>query len=81
MIRPAYVEGSDGRFVERIDRGQATLFPECLEDWIGPIRWGARDFWAVPKKLQDVGSLQSCGNCGPLVEQKAMEHVLPRRTG
>jgi transposase len=23
------------RFVEGIDRGQSTLFPECLEDWIG----------------------------------------------
>jgi hypothetical protein len=23
------------RFVEGVDRGQATLFPECLEDWIG----------------------------------------------
>jgi hypothetical protein len=22
------------RFVEGIDRAQATLFPECLEDWI-----------------------------------------------
>ena len=22
------------RFVEGIDREQATLFPECLEDWI-----------------------------------------------
>jgi hypothetical protein len=22
------------RFVEGIDRGQTTLFPECLEDWI-----------------------------------------------
>src|SRR5215831_4243361 len=22
------------RFVEGIDRGQATLFPECLEDWV-----------------------------------------------
>ena len=29
------------RFVEGIDRGQATLFPECLEDWIdGTIRVG-----------------------------------------
>ena len=30
-----------GRFVEGIDRGQATLFPECLEDWIdedNPVR-------------------------------------------
>jgi hypothetical protein len=22
------------RFVEGVDRGQSTLFPECLEDWI-----------------------------------------------
>jgi len=22
------------RFVEGVDRGQTTLFPECLEDWI-----------------------------------------------
>jgi transposase len=30
-----------GRFVEGADRGQSTLFPECLEDWIGednPVR-------------------------------------------
>src|SRR5208283_1318130 len=29
------------RFVEGTDRGQATLFPECLENWIGennPVR-------------------------------------------
>jgi transposase len=29
------------RFVEGTDRGQSTLFPECLEDWIdedNPIR-------------------------------------------
>jgi transposase len=29
------------RFVEGTDRGQATLFPECLEDWIdedNPVR-------------------------------------------
>jgi hypothetical protein len=29
------------RFVEGIDRGQATLFPECLADWISennPVR-------------------------------------------
>jgi transposase len=29
------------RFVEGIDRGQGTLFPECVEDWIGednPVR-------------------------------------------
>ena len=29
------------RFVEGVDRGQRTLLPECLEDWIGednPVR-------------------------------------------
>jgi hypothetical protein len=29
------------RFVEGADLGQSTLFPECLEDWIGednPVR-------------------------------------------
>jgi hypothetical protein len=29
------------RFVESTDRGQSTLFPECLEDWISednPVR-------------------------------------------
>lgn len=29
------------RFVEEADRGQSTLFPYCLEDWIGednPVR-------------------------------------------
>ena len=29
------------RFVEGVDRGQTTLFPECLEDYVGeenPVR-------------------------------------------
>src|ERR1700726_3775469 len=29
------------RFVEGIDRGQSTLFPECLDDWVdedNPVR-------------------------------------------
>ena len=29
------------RFVEGADRGQSTLFPECLDDWIdkdNPVR-------------------------------------------
>jgi transposase len=29
------------RFVEGIDRGQTTLFPECLDDWVdadNPVR-------------------------------------------
>ena len=30
-----------GRFVEGVGRGQTTLFPECLDDWIdedNPVR-------------------------------------------
>ncbi len=29
------------RFIEGVDRGQSTLFPECLKDWVGeenPVR-------------------------------------------
>jgi hypothetical protein len=39
---PAQIAGDRmKRFVEGTDRGQNTLFPECLEDWIGednPVR-------------------------------------------
>jgi hypothetical protein len=40
-IAVAHVEVRMRRFVEGIDREQATLFPECLEDWIdqdNPVR-------------------------------------------
>jgi hypothetical protein len=33
---PARFEGNRMKpFIEGTDRGQSTLFPECLEDWIG----------------------------------------------
>src|SRR5215469_286912 len=40
---PVRYAGDHGmkRFVEGLDRGQATLFPECLDDWIdedNPVR-------------------------------------------
>src|SRR6201987_4781677 len=51
------------RFVEGVDRGQSTLFPECLDDWIdadNPVRvidvfvekldLGALDFGGVDPK-------------------------------
>src|SRR6516162_456887 len=41
MIRLLFRRDRMRRFVEGIDRGQATLFPECLEDWIdenSPVR-------------------------------------------
>ena len=51
------------RFVEGVDRGQSTLFPECLDDWVdedSPVRvidvfvdeldLGALDFGGVDPK-------------------------------
>jgi transposase len=41
MIPARFAGGLMKRFVEGLDRGQSTLFPECLEDWIGednPVR-------------------------------------------
>jgi len=44
------------RFVEGIDRGQATLFPECLQDWINednPVR--AIDVFVEELDLAELG--------------------------
>ena len=44
------------RFVEGVDRGQTTLFPECLEDWIGednPVR--AVDVFVEELDLAELG--------------------------
>ena len=41
MIPPRFAGERMKRFVEGTDRGQSTLFPECLEDWIdddNPVR-------------------------------------------
>src|SRR6476659_4672714 len=41
MIPPRFRRDQMRRFVEGVDRGQRTLFPECLEDWIdegNPVR-------------------------------------------
>jgi hypothetical protein len=43
------------RFVEGLDRGQNTLFPECLEDWIGednPVR-------VIDVFVDELGQLQT----------------------
>ena len=45
-----------GRFVEGTDRGQTTLFPECLEDWIcedNPVR--AIDIFVDELELAEQG--------------------------
>jgi len=54
------------RFVEGVDREQATLFPEYLEDWIdedNPVR--AIDVFVDEQDLSDLG----------------FERVAPKRTG
>src|SRR6266545_8203860 len=41
MIPARFAGARMKRFVEGIDRGQSTLFPECVEDWISednPVR-------------------------------------------
>ena len=41
MILTRFAGDRMRRFVEGLDRGQSTRFPECLEDWIGednPVR-------------------------------------------
>jgi hypothetical protein len=45
-----------GRFVEGVDRRQATLLPECLEDWVNennPVR--AVDVFVDALKLAALG--------------------------
>ena len=49
------------RFIEATDRGQRTLFPECLEDWIGednPVR--------VIDVFVDELDLAELGSTGPI---------------
>ena len=49
------------RFVEEIDREQATLFPEYLEDWIdqdNPVR--AIDAFVDKLELSELGLRWSC---------------------
>jgi hypothetical protein len=45
------------RFVEGVDRGQRTLFPECLEDWIdegNPVpRPICKPSWSPPARGGD----------------------------
>ena len=49
------------RFVEGTDRGQSTLFPECLEDWIGednPVR--VIDVFVEELDLAELGFDRGC---------------------
>jgi hypothetical protein len=49
------------RFVEGADRGQSTLFPECLEDWIceeNPVR--AIDVFVDETDLSELMLAVSC---------------------
>ncbi len=48
------------RFIEGIDRSQATLFPDCLEDWIdedNPVR--VIDAFVDELDLKELGFLRA----------------------
>jgi transposase len=47
------------RFVEGMNRGQSTLFPECLDDWICGDK-PVRVIDAFVEEL-DLGELKFCG--------------------
>ena len=52
-----------GRFIEGSDRVQATLFPECLEDWIcedNPVRA------PLPPKIQSASATPTAASSGPI---------------
>jgi transposase len=63
------------RFVEGMDRGQATLLPECLEDWVdenNPVR--AVDVFVEALDLAELGfDFMDFlpGNAGPLMPKPA----------
>ena len=51
------------RFVEGADRGQSTLFPECLDDWIdenNPVR--VIDAFVDTLDLSELG-FEGVGKC------------------
>ena len=61
------------RFVEGVDRGQTTLFPECLEDWIGednPVR-------AVDVFVEEL-DLAELGFGGSIPRPPADPRIIPR---
>jgi hypothetical protein len=60
------------RFVEGVDRGQRTLFPECLEDWVdegNPVR--AIDAFVEKLELSGLGSM------GSLPRRRGGLHIIP----
>ena len=64
------------RFVEGTDRGQSTLFPECLEDWIGednPVR-------VIDVFVEELGFSGDFGilRAGSRVRRLAGPRIIPR---
>ena len=58
------------RFIEGVDRNQGTLFPECLEDWIGednPVR--VIDVFVAELDLFSRGSLRRRRAGRPIIRQ------------
>ena len=60
------------RFVEGVDRGQTTLFPESLEDWVSdanPVR--------VIDAFVDALDLRTLGFDGVLPKQRDVRRTIP----
>jgi transposase len=62
-------------FVQGADRQQTTLFPECLDDWVGennPIR--AVDVFVDALKLRDLGfdGVDPAATCRPAYHPSPM---------
>ena len=60
------------RFVEGVDRGQRTLFPECLEDWIDE----AIRFERSTPLLRNSTS-RAWGSMGSLPRRRGGLHIIP----
>ena len=61
------------RFVEGMDRGQTTLFPECLEDWIDENNRFGRSMSLLMSLI-----FPSWDSMGLLLRQLADLHIIPR---
>jgi hypothetical protein len=63
------------RFVERADRGQSTLLPECLDDWIdedNPVR--------VIDAFVEALDLARSGSKGSIRRRPVGRPIIPRRS-
>jgi transposase len=72
MMPLGFVGDRMGRYVEGVERGQCTLFPECLDDWIdegNPVR--VIDVFVDELNLRELGF----GGIDPKVTGRPSYHL------